>query len=67
MALSKVKQRLAEMGLNEQQQNTWLHSSVKALDPEYKENTTPQSLIDAGKADIVLALLDEIENGQFSL
>jgi len=61
--MDQIRKRLAVLGFTDDEQDKWLNSYVKALSPTYSEDTTPQQLIDAGKDDIVLSLLDEIESG----
>lgn len=69
--MSKVKQRLLDLGFTKEQIEQWLNSPIKALSEAYKEDCTPQRLINEDKEDIVLALLDDYDDfnkgGDFSL
>jgi hypothetical protein len=65
--VNRITQLLTALGLNDDEQKHWLLTPVKALSPTYAEDTTPQSLINAGKAYIVVALLDELSGGTWSL
>lgn len=61
--MEAIKQRLTDLGFNAEEIDKWLNNPVRALSPNYQEDTTPKQLIDAGKADVVLSLLYEIESG----
>lgn len=56
MEIEKLKKRLIDQGLDEEQQAKWLRTKLPALN-----YVTPQQLIDAGKINVLFSLLDEIE------
>jgi folate-dependent phosphoribosylglycinamide formyltransferase PurN len=59
----RVAEAIQEAGLTWR----WLDQPCPALDPKYAGCTTPRQVLDAGDEDLVLALLDEIKSGVFSL
>lgn len=56
--MKNILERLSELGLNEEQIKEWLDVKILVLD-----NHSPQELIDEGKEEIVINLIEEMKSG----
>lgn len=61
--MEKVKMLLLRMGLTNEQADAWLISPIPALSENYGLDVSPKQLIDDGKEDIVIALIEGLHSG----